>query len=131
MRKDKKIRFLAITVCHHSVSLVIPNSDPLDRYFYHNLTLMIESTMTIIYPFNSLHAGYLFMLLLSSVDFFQNYFFSQNTLKSTTRMPKSLDLDQDQHSVSPDLGPNCLQRLSADNKSRSRKELSTTVILTL
>ena len=29
----------------------------------------------------------------------------------------SLDPDQDQHSFSPDLGPNCLQRLSADNKS--------------
>ena len=26
--------------------------------------------------------------------------------------------DKDPHSVGPDLGPNCLQRLSADNKSR-------------
>ena len=25
-----------------------------------------------------------------------------------------LDLDQNQHSVGPDLGPNCLKRLSAD-----------------
>ena len=30
-------------------------------------------------------------------------------------MSNSLDPDQDRH---PDLGPNCLQRLSADNKSR-------------
>ena len=30
----------------------------------------------------------------------------------------SFDPDQDQHSVSPDLGPNSLQRLSADDKSR-------------
>ena len=29
---------------------------------------------------------------------------------------KSLDPDQAQHFVGPDLGPNCLQRLSADNK---------------
>ena len=29
-----------------------------------------------------------------------------------------LDSDQDRHSVGPDLGPNCLQRLSADDKSR-------------
>ena len=29
-----------------------------------------------------------------------------------------LDPDQDRHSVSLDLGPNCLQRLSADDKSR-------------
>ena len=30
-------------------------------------------------------------------------------------MSNSLDPDQDRHSVGPDLGPNCLQRLSADN----------------
>ena len=30
----------------------------------------------------------------------------------------SLDPDQDGYSVSADLGPNCLQRLSADDKSR-------------
>ena len=30
-------------------------------------------------------------------------------------MPNSLDPDQDPHSVGPDLGKNCLQRLSADN----------------
>ena len=32
-------------------------------------------------------------------------------------MSNSLDPDQDRRSVDPDLGPNCLQRLSADNKS--------------
>ena len=30
-------------------------------------------------------------------------------------MPR-LDLDQDRHSVSSDLGPNCLQRVSLDDK---------------
>ena len=34
-------------------------------------------------------------------------------------MSNSLDPDQDLHSVSPDLGPNCLERLSADDKSCS------------
>ena len=29
-------------------------------------------------------------------------------------MPNSLDLDQALHYVGPDLGPNCLQKLSAD-----------------
>ena len=29
-------------------------------------------------------------------------------------MSNGLDADQDQQSVGPDLGPNCLQRLSAD-----------------
>ena len=31
---------------------------------------------------------------------------------------KRLDLYQDWHSVGPDLGQNCLQRLSEDNRSR-------------
>ena len=30
-------------------------------------------------------------------------------------MSNSLDPDQDQHVVGPDLGPNCLQRSSADD----------------
>ena len=33
-------------------------------------------------------------------------------------MSNSLDLDEDRPFVGPDLGPNCLQRLSADDKSR-------------
>ena len=37
-------------------------------------------------------------------------------------MSKSLDPDKDRHCVGPDLGPNCLQSLSADNKSRVGKE---------
>ena len=33
-------------------------------------------------------------------------------------MSKSLDPDQARQHVGPDLGPNCLQRLSADDTSR-------------
>ena len=33
------------------------------------------------------------------------------------RVSNGLDLYQDRHNVGPDLGPNCLQRLSADDKS--------------
>ena len=33
----------------------------------------------------------------------------------------SLDPDQAQHFVGPDLGPSCLQRLSADDTGRQRK----------
>ena len=33
-------------------------------------------------------------------------------------MSNSLDLDQTRHFVGPDLGPNCLQRLSVDGTSR-------------
>ena len=35
-------------------------------------------------------------------------------------MSNILDPDQAQHFVGPDLGPNCLQRLSADDTSRYR-----------
>ena len=59
--------------------------------------------------FNSLHAVYFFMLLLLSAEFFNMSFFSS---KNTYRVSHGLDTDQDR----PDLGPNCLQRLSADDK---------------
>ena len=34
------------------------------------------------------------------------------------RVSNGLDPDQERHFVGPDLGPNCLQRLTANNKSR-------------
>ena len=36
-------------------------------------------------------------------------------------MPNNLDPDQDRRSVGPDLGPNCLHKLSADDKSHAAK----------
>ena len=44
--------------------------------------------------------------------------FSKNSLKITIRMSNSWDPDQARHFVGPDLGPNCLQQLSADDTSR-------------
>ena len=38
------------------------------------------------------------------------------------RESNSLDPDQAQHFVGPDLGPNCLQSLSADKKFATSKE---------
>ena len=53
------------------------------------------------------------MLLLLSADFFKIKLFQKN--HSGTQMEcHGLDQDQDRHSLGPDLGPNCLQRLSAD-----------------
>ena len=55
-------------------------------------------------------------------------FYSLNTrFFNTVRVSNSLDPDQARHFVGPDLGPNCLQRLSADNKSRplAGKEFNT------
>ena len=48
-------------------------------------------------------------------------FFKCNFLKNTIRVSNSLNPDQDQHFVSPDLGPNCLQRISADDKSSDQQ----------
>ena len=53
------------------------------------------------------------MLLLSSADFFQVNF--KKILSGTLSVSNSLDPDQAQHSVGPDLDPNYLQWLSADN----------------
>ena len=59
------------------------------------------------------------MILLSSAAFFQNQFFQQQKFKNTIRMPNGLDPDQYRHFVGPDLGPNCLQKLSAKDKFKS------------
>ena len=48
--------------------------------------------------------------------------FSKFSFKNTTRVSNGLDPDQDRHSVGPDLVPNCLQRLSADDKVATSKE---------
>ena len=58
------------------------------------------------------------MFLLSSADFYSKSTFSKNSFRNSTRVSNGLDPDQDQHSVGPDLESNCLQRLSADEKSR-------------
>ena len=42
--------------------------------------------------------------------------FSQNSLRNIIRVSNGLDPDQDRCFVGPDLGPNYLQRLSADDK---------------
>ena len=61
------------------------------------------------------------MLLLASADFFSKltFFFQKKSVRNSIRVPNKLDPDQDQHSDGTDLIPNCLQRLSADDKGRS------------
>ena len=63
-----------------------------------------------------MHAGYFFMLLPFS---------KTNNFRCTLRVSNGLDPDQVQRSVGPDLGPNCLQRLLADDKSRSNELMQT------
>ena len=45
------------------------------------------------------------------------FYFLNTEFFNTIRVSNSLDPDQTRHFIGPDLGPNCLQRLSADNKS--------------
>ena len=58
------------------------------------------------------------MLLLSSADFFKIIFSSKNCFRNSIRVSNRMDPDQDQHCVGPDLGPNCLQKLSDDKSNR-------------
>ena len=44
--------------------------------------------------------------------------FLENSLKNTIRVSNNLVPDQAKHFVEPDMGPNCLQSLSADNTRR-------------
>ena len=78
---------------------------------------VIPYLLTTLYTLNSLDAGLFFLTLLSSADFFQNYFFHKFfSFRNTVSLSNGLDPDRDQHFVGPTLGPNRLQRLSADDK---------------
>ena len=51
--------------------------------------------------------------MLSSAEF-SKLTFSKNYFRNIIRVSNSLDPDQDRHPVGPELGPNCLQRLSVE-----------------
>ena len=55
------------------------------------------------------------MLLLASVTFFLKLTFTKKSFVNTIKVSNGLKPDQDPHFVSPDLGPNCLQRLASDD----------------
>ena len=57
-------------------------------------------------------------LFLPAADFFQNQIFSKNSFRNKIKVSNSLDLDQARHFVGLDLGPKCLQKLSADHTRR-------------
>ena len=57
---------------------------------------------------------------LSSADIFSKSTFSKISFRNTTKVSKSLDPDQARRVVGPDLGPNCLQRLSVGDTSSQR-----------
>ena len=58
------------------------------------------------------------MLLLLFADIFQNKLLKKNLSETLSECQNGwMDPDQDLSSVGPDLSPNHLQRLSADDKS--------------
>ena len=59
------------------------------------------------------------------MTFFKMNFFFKDSFRNIIRVSDNLDPDQDQQIVGPDLGPNCLQRLSADGKSQSIPKVCT------
>ena len=79
-------------------------------------------------PFFKSREGWLTLCLLGNFLFFffvacwffQNQLFRKNYFRITIRVSSSLDPDQARLNVGPDHGPNCLQRLSADNTCRQR-----------
>ena len=71
---------------------------------------------------NSLRAVFFFHAFVVDCWLFSKMTFSKNSFRNTIRVSKGWDPDQDRHSVGPDLGPNCLQRLSADNKVATSKD---------
>ena len=60
------------------------------------------------------------MLYLSSDDFFKTNFLEKFFKVNTIRVSNSLDPDQARQNVGPDLSPNSLQKLSAEDTSRQR-----------
>ena len=58
------------------------------------------------------------MRLLSCAEFFLKINFIEKQIRNAIRASTSLSPDQDRPPVGPDLGPNYLQRLSSDDKSR-------------
>ena len=59
-------------------------------------------------------------MLFGHVLIFVKINFSEKICQEYHEMLNSLDPDQAQQVVGPDLGPNCLQRLSADDSGRQR-----------
>ena len=60
------------------------------------------------------------MLFGRLLIFFKIIFFMKYSCRNTIRVSNSMAPDQAQHIVGPDLGPNCLHKLSADDTSRQR-----------
>ena len=100
------------------------SSNPSQATYFHSLiflSLALIQVRLFTVTHDSVHTltfayWLIFMLLLSTADFFQNGLFQKKYFGNTIRVSNSLD---------PDLGLNCLQRLISRQQklSLARKEL--------
>ena len=61
---------------------------------------------------------FLFFFCIASAEFFSQNYLIRKILPEIPFVSNSLDPDQAPPNVGTELGPSCLQRLSADNTSR-------------
>ena len=82
-------------------------------FYIHLLILRLELL-------NSFYAGYFLCCFFCHLIFFSRLTLKKNAFKNTISVSNSVELHLARHFVLPDLGPNCLQRLLADDCSRQR-----------
>ena len=138
----KKIRYLISDDSHvfeKAANLIIVVCCKLQEAFYGLKALSIATAMpkrkcivqtTYKLTYHALFLGQQKSLTLCLMVIFPCFFFvvcwifffkstlSKNCFRNTIRVANSLDLDQAWYIVGPDLGPNCLHRLSADDTYR-------------
>ena len=61
---------------------------------------------------------------LSSAGFFSKLAYSKNSFRNTIRVSNSLDTDQDQHSVGPDLGTKLCKGYHIKRDANSRETVN-------
>ena len=59
--------------------------------------------------------GYFFLFYCCLLNFKKKYLLKKKSFRNTIKVSNGLDPDQAGHSVGPDLCPNCLQKLNADD----------------
>ena len=96
---------LNISIYHRSI-------DHITVIILHIILFVVTAFVRINYVYLTICPLFNFPTLLSSAE----SIFSKNYFRNTIRVSDSLDQDQAGRSVGPDLGPNCLQKLSAGGK---------------
>ena len=79
--------------------------------------LLARLTLCMVGNFSCLCCRLLIFFFLKKIRF------SKDSFRNTIRVSNDLGPDQDRYLVSPDLGPNCLQRLAADDNVKTVQTL--------